>query len=87
MYQTKLIIFPLPALSLSSSYIFIIGNWHNYLFKFPKQETDYIFDSSLVSNIPLITLSSLFPLFADFIQIFIISHLKSCINSYLLPLP
>lgn len=86
-YQTRLIISPLPTLSQSSSCIFIIGNWHYYLFKVPGQETEYIFDSSLTSNMQLITPSSLFPLFADFIQIFIISHLKNCINSYLLPLP
>lgn len=86
-YQTKLIISPLPTLSRYSTSIFIIGDWHYYLPKFPKQETEYISDSSLISNIQLITPSSLFPLFADFIQIFIISPLKSCINSYLLPLP
>lgn len=81
MYQTKLINSP-PNFILVFLYIFIIDNWHYYLFMSPEQETEYIFDSSLISNIRLITKSPL----DDFIQNFIIS-LKSLHKFTHIPLP
>lgn len=52
------IISPPPTLSRSSSYIFIIDNWHYYLFKFPRESN--ISGSFLTFIIQLITKSPLY---------------------------